>query len=378
MSLLHNLLPTLGVVFAFGLVIFIHEFGHFFVAKKTGVKVEAFAFGFGKEIFGFQWGETRYSINWIPLGGYVRMAGEQPEDYEGPVLEGKSEEAGSKSAVDKSREFMEQPWYRRIPIVVAGPFMNYVLAFFIFFFMLVLWGQPVQTQIGAVVPGMPAEKAGLQTGDIVVSVQGEHVDDFSQVAEKIHARPSQPTALVIKRKGEEIAFSVIPQPDENRDGKGFIGIQPATSTEERIKVGVFQSVQKAAWQCWNISYFTVYYLAKKIGAREKPDLAGPLGIVHVVAKAAKSGLEDLFYLIALISVAIGLFNLFPIPMLDGGHLLYYVIEGIRGKPLSQKTMGKANAVGLALLASLLIFATLNDVQRLWPSKEKPAATETIQ
>jgi regulator of sigma E protease len=131
-TLLSNFGSTIGVIFSFGLVIFIHEFGHFFVAKRTGVKVEAFAFGFGKEVFGITRGETRYSVNWIPLGGYVRMSGEQPDDYDGPVLEGSSDKKDDETR-DKSREFMSQPWYRRIPIVLAGPLMNYVLAIVIFF-----------------------------------------------------------------------------------------------------------------------------------------------------------------------------------------------------------------------------------------------------
>jgi regulator of sigma E protease len=336
-SVLSNLGSTLGVVFAFGLVIFIHEFGHFFVAKRTGVKVEAFAFGFGKEIFGFTKGETRYSLNWIPLGGYVRMAGEQPDDYEGPVLEGESKTAEADR--DKSREFMSQPWYRRIPIVLAGPAMNYVLSIAIFFAMLMIWGQPVQTnktQVGNVVPDMPAAAAGLKTGDSITSVAGQTVTDFAEVATIIHGRADLSTEIKALREGSELTFNIVPKKDQKR-GIGLIGIQPAEPILERTKVGVFASAKKAVWQCWNISSFTIYYLGKSILKREKPDVAGPIGIVHVVAKAAKSGLEDLFYLIGMISCAIGLFNLFPIPLLDGGHLAYYVIEGIRGKPLSQKT-----------------------------------------
>lgn len=367
-TLLSNLGSSIGVVFAFGLVIFIHEFGHFFVAKKTGVKVEAFAFGFGKEIIGFNWGETRYSINWIPLGGYVRMAGEQPDDYQGPVLEGG--EKKTEAERDRSREFMTQPWYRRIPIVLAGPVMNYVLAIIIFFGMLLVWGLPIQTnktQVGEIVKGMPADLAGLRTGDNIVSVQGKTVADFAEVATIIHGRAEQPTEIKFTREKTEMTIKVTPKKEKDI---GLIGIKPAEPAYDREKVGVLQAGKRAVYQCWNISWFTIYYLGQKIWAREKPDVAGPIGIIHVVAKAAKSGLEDLVYLIAMISCAIGLFNLFPIPLLDGGHLAYYVIEGIRGKPLAQKTMNKANTVGLALLMGLLVFATLNDVQRIWPGKSE--------
>ncbi len=377
-TILANIGSTIGVVFAFGLVIFIHEFGHFFVAKRIGVKVEAFAFGFGKEIFGFTMGETRYSLNWIPLGGYVRMAGEQPDDYEGPVLEGG--EKKTEAERDRSREFMNFPWYKRVPIVLAGPFMNYVLAIIIFFGMLLIWGQPIQTnktQVGTVVESMPAAAAGLKTGDTILSVAGKDVADFTEVATIIHARAEQPTEIKAKRGEMEMTFNIVPKKDEKR-GIGLIGIQPAEPVLERESVGPVQAAKKAVWQCWNISWFTIYYLGQKIGAREKPDVAGPIGIIHVVAKATKAGMEDLFYLIAMISVAIGLFNLFPIPLLDGGHLLYYVIEGIRGKPLKQKTMNAANTVGLALLMSLLVFATFNDVQRIWPSKNPPAAEKVSE
>ncbi|MFN0116903.1 MAG: RIP metalloprotease RseP [Elusimicrobiota bacterium] len=352
----------LGVVFAFGLVIFVHEFGHFIVAKKSGVKVERFSFGLGPEMFGFQWGETKYCVAWLPLGGEVRMAGEfgEEEKVEDPPR-------------DKSRDFFSQPWYRRIAIAFAGPFMNYILAIIIFFGILFINGEPNQTnktQIGEILAGMPADLAGVKTGDTILKVQGEAVVDFFDMAQKIQARPNQQTDLLIFRDNQELTLSVTPKADEGQK-TGLIGIRPADPIYERKKIGVVQSLTLSLRQCWTISSTTVYYLWKKISEREKPDLAGPLGITQVIVKAVKSGWEDFFGLIGMISVAIGLFNLFPIPMLDGGHVVYYVIEGIRGKPVSQKIMGKANMVGMALLLSLLVFATLNDVQRFRGSKKAP-------
>lgn len=364
------LLYTAGIAFAFGLVIFVHEFGHFFVAKKSGVKVERFSFGLGPEMFGFQWGETRYCIAWLPLGGEVRMAG---EFLEGEEVTDSS--ASTASVEDKSRHFFSQPWYRRILIAFAGPFMNYVLAAIILFGMLMIWGESIQTnktEVGEVVAGMPAEKAGVMKGDRAQSVQDVSVEDFPDLASKIHARPNMPTAMVFLRDGKEIKITITPQDEK---GVGLIGIKPADPVTERRKIGVVSSLKKSVWQCWNISAFTVYYLGQKIMSRQRPDVAGPLGIGQVIIKAVKSGPEDFFYLIAMISVAIGLFNLFPVPLLDGGHVLYYLIEGLRGKPLSAKVMGKANMVGLALLLSLLVFATVNDIQRFKTMKEKPAAAE---
>ncbi len=360
------LLSVLGVVFAFGLVIFVHEFGHFMVAKKSGVRVEQFSFGFGREIFGFQKGETRYTVNWIPLGGFVKMAGETPEEYTGPAFEGKSAVTEG-ATVDRSRDFLAQPWYLRVLIALAGPFMNYVLAIIIFFLMLMIWGEPIQTnktQVGEVMAGKPAAAAGIQAGDHVVSVQGQAVEDFMEVALKIHDRPEQPTDIVVKRDGEEIKFTMTPEKDASRGGVGIIGIRPAAPIQDHVKRGAVSSAKKAVWQCWNISKFTLYYLGQKIMARERPDVAGPIGITQVIVKAVKTGLEDFMFLIAMISVAIGLFNLFPIPLLDGGHILYYVIEGIKGKPVSAGIMNKANMVGFALLISLFVFATFNDIQRI--------------
>lgn len=359
------LINTAGILFAFGIVIFIHELGHFLVAKKSGVKVERFSFGLGPEMFGFQWGETRYCIAWLPLGGEVRMAGEYLED---------AAKAEADAGRDRSRDFFAQPWYRRILIAFAGPFMNYVLAIVIFFGMLMIWGEPTQinkTEIGDVIVGMPAEKAGFLKGDKVLSVQGEVVEDFQSLAQKINARPNLDTTVEIQRGETQVSLSVVPEGEK----EGRIGIRPADPITEHKAIGVLGAAKKSFVQCWNISYFTVYYLAQKIAAREKPDMAGPLGIGQVIVKAVKSGPEEFFYLIAMISVAIGLFNLFPIPLLDGGHVVYYVIEGLRGKPLSLNVMGKANMVGLAFLLSLLLFATVNDIQRFRGPKTEASSTE---
>jgi regulator of sigma E protease len=290
------------------------------------------------------------------------MAGEAPDEANTNVS----------ASADRGREFFAKPWYTRIAIAFAGPLMNYVLAAVLFFAILIIWGEPNQinkTEVGDVIAGMPAEKAGLKAGDKIISIQGETVEDFLAIKSKIHARPAQSTDVEILRDNQPLKITIVPAKDEAMGG--FIGIKPAAPVNERHKIGVLASGEKALWQCWNITAFTVYYLGQKIWTRQisKADVAGPLGISQVIAKAVKSGAEDFFYLIGLISVSIGLFNLFPIPMLDGGHVLYYVIEGLRGRPLSQKAMARANMVGLALLMSLLVFATLNDVQRFRGDKK---------
>lgn len=366
-SLIENpisfLTTVLAIVVVFGTVIFVHEFGHFIVAKKSGVKVDEFAFGFGPKMFSFQFGETLYSVNWIPLGGYNKFQGEVTENYSGPVLEGEGSQQSSSR--DQSRDFMAQPWTQRILIALAGPFMNYVMAFMLFVGMLVIWGEPFQTnktEVGEVMAGMPAEAAGLKPGDHVLSVEGETTEDFISVATRISRRPGLSTTLAVSRDGQQRYVTVVPIDD---NGRGMIGIRPADPKTDHRPINFSSALKKGAWQCWNISAGTIYYLYLSVTERRKPDLAGPIGITREIARSAQRGMEDLIYLVAMISVAIGLFNLFPIPLLDGGHVVYYLVEGIQRRPVSEKFMSKFNMVGLALLLSLLVFATFSDIQRLF-------------
>ncbi len=361
MSVLINTLAIAGV---FGLVIFVHEFGHFIVAKKTGVKVERFSFGLGPEIFGFQWGETRYCLAWIPLGGEVRMSGEM--EYE---------EGDETPRVKDPREFFALPWYRRIPIVVAGPIMNYVLAFFIFALVAFVWGEPQLSPdavIGDVMQGLPAERAGLKSGDRILSIAGQPVMGWQDLAAKIHQFPEQNVALQYQRGTETQSVQITPRRDPSDEKRGLIGIAPSTIHK---KVGFIDSLGRGGQQVVGWSVFTLKYLGEKIVRREKPELSGPIGIASVVAKATKSGIQDLLYLVALISVGIGLFNFFPIPLLDGGHLVFYLWEGITRKPVTRRVMSAANTVGLTLLLGILLFATYSDIQRIRPAKASSEAAD---
>ncbi|OVE77816.1 hypothetical protein BVX98_01970 [bacterium F11] len=379
-SILGQLQGWIGVVIVFGVVIFIHEFGHFIVAKKSGIKVEQFSFGFGPEIFGFVWGETRYTVNWIPLGGYVRMSGEFPEEYEGPVLEGENKEEEKKEPKDRSRDFMAKPWYMRIFVALAGPAMNYVLAVVVFFLIFAVWGEQIQinkTEVGEVIAGMPAEKAGLQMGDVILRIDGELVSDFGNIAEKIGIRGNKETLFLIQRGESELTLSITPQQNEE-EKRGLIGIRPAQPVTEDRKISLPQSFISSVRQCWLFSTLTLDHLGKKIMAGEKPDVAGPIGIGQIIFRAVRTGFREFLFLIGLISVALGLFNLFPIPVLDGGHIAYYLVEGIRGKPVSVKVMGRANMVGFALLIMLLVFATYNDFTRKLPSPQKVTKSETLK
>lgn len=356
------LIGALGVVFAFGLVIFVHEFGHFIVAKKTGVKVDRFSFGLGPEMFGFQWGETRYCVAWIPLGGEVRMAGEM-------------EPGGEPKADRDPREFFAKPWYKRIPIVLAGPAMNYVLAFALFALVFFAYGNPrlsTEPLIGELADGYPARTAGLNAGDRILSVDGASVSTWESLATIIHASADKTLTLSVERGAGEgktlLTIAVTPRRDPV-SGRGLIGVTPTTVFDP---VGFGAAFRLGAEQTVYWSLHTLDYLKERLVRREKPELSGPVGIASVISKSARSGLQDYLFLIAMISLGIGLFNLFPIPMLDGGHLMFYLYEGIFRRPAGRRVVMAANMVGLSVLLGILVFATYSDIQRIRAARAKPA------
>lgn len=357
---MQSILSTIAVVLGFGIVIFVHEIGHFLVAKKMGMKVERFSFGLGKELVGFQWGETRYCIAWIPLGGEVRLTGEMPEEGEAP-------------ASSDPRAFFVQPWYKRIPVVLAGPAMNYVWAAVVFALVIGIWGEPtISTEpvIGGLVEGLPAQGAGLRAGDHINAIRGNPVSTWNQAAEIIRQNTGQNLPLTIRRGSEDLHINVTPKPDRSRSGAGIIGITPKT---EFLHVNPSLAAWKGVQQTVYWSLFTLRYLKDKIVKHERPDIAGPIGIAQVVAKAAHAGWQDFLFLIGMISVGVGLFNLFPIPLLDGGHMAFYLIEGIRRKPLAARSIQMANAVGLSFILMILLFATYNDLERFRGANAKASA-----
>ena len=360
------ILSIIAILVTFGLVIFLHELGHFLVCRWIDVAVERFAFGFGPELVGFTRGETRYSICAFPLGGFVKPAGESPDE-----------------ATGNPREYFAKPWNQRLGIVAAGPFMNYFLAWVLFSGLAFWRGDAVPLEapvIGEIAAGMPADAAGLKAGDRITWVNGAKIGAWKELAQVIHASSDKPVRLDYDRKeGESIVHgSVLVTPVHDAGlGRGMIGISPEV---EYSKVGLGTALWEGVESCWNWTRYTVTSLAQKIHRREKPDLAGPVGIVQMVSKAAHSGLEDLIFLIALISVAVGFFNILPIPLLDGGHGAFYLYEGLTRRKPTQEAMNVANSIGLAFLLGVLLFSTYNDVVRMrkspWKAKSKPAAEAT--
>jgi len=388
------IISILAVLFTFGLVIFLHEFGHFLVCKLVGIRVDAFSFGFGKELLGFTRGDTRYSLRLIPLGGYVKPAGEEIEEEAPAAQEKPAQPAAPETAAPPPAEkeaaqtgetalapymYFAKPWYARFAVVLAGPVMNYLLAFALFSGVILLVGEPRPSKaplLGDVSQGYPADLAGLKAGDKILKVDGVATDSWGAMAGAIYAKVEKEISVTYERAGAEATVKLKTRKSPEGSGRGVIGISPAV---EYAPVPLLRGLQMGAHQCWYWTNFTVQTLKSNIVKREKPDLAGPIGIVNIVSKAAHTGKADFFFLIGLISVAVGFFNLLPIPLLDGGWMLLYLFEGVSRRRLTGNIMKYVNAAGMVMLLCILVFATYNDIMRIVSSRAaKKAAAEQVQ
>jgi len=335
------MVTILSFVLVFGLLTMFHEVGHFIVAKLTGIRVEEFGIGFGTRLFSRKRGETLYTLRLLPLGGFVKMSGE-----ESPVP-------------DDARAFNNKSVLTRFAVIAAGPFMNFVLAALLFGLIFFLLGVPEKAPIaGGIIAASPAEGAGLQIGDRVLSINGEEVETWEEMAAFIQGSGGQEIQLAIARKNEILSVTLVPEPDP-QTGVILIGV-------ERIihRHRPFLSLYYGFLQTVGAAIFILTMLAGMITGRVAPELSGPLGIIQVVGEAARTGFLDLLSLAAILSINIALFNLFPIPMLDGGQLLFLAVEGIRGKPLKPEQEGFFRFLGILLLLTLLIAVTYSDINRL--------------
>lgn len=351
-----TLLSALGIAFALGLVIFIHELGHFLACKLLNIRVEEFSIGFGKLLKKWGKGETQYSLRAIPLGGYVKPAG---EFY------------AREAEITDDRDFAAKPWYSRAFMVFAGAGMNYVLAFVIFFIVVLSMGLPINNPklippvVGEIVESYPAYKSGLQQGDLITAVNNTPIQNWEQMVNNIAAAQNEVT-LTYKR-GEETSSVTLPLGENKKVG---IALEPVYQ-----KAGVFKAIKVAAHQCYYWTALSITTIADKLWHKQAPDVAGPIGIFEIVGKGVHSGPEDYFFLIGLISVAIGMFNLFPIPILDGGHILFFIIEAIRGKRVKEKTIYNASSAGAIFLLALVLYATYSDIKRIRTRSSAKAAIE---
>lgn len=338
-------------VVVFSILVFIHELGHFLVAKWSGVRVHEFALGFGPALIKKRVGETLYAFRIIPLGGFVKMAGMEP-------TEEMREDPDDSGIEDDERAFHRQPVLNRLAIIAAGPIMNLALAILIYAVVV----SNLVVIVGNVVPDSPAEQAGLQAHDRLVSVGGQRVLSIEHVLIGIQEAKGAPVTFLVDRDGKRESIPVQPEVDITT-GIPMVGIELTTGVGT-VRRPVGESLTAGVEQTWLATTELVRTLGRMIAGQEKPQLAGPIGIFQLTGTFADLGIIPLLSFMAMLSVTLGVFNLLPIPILDGGAILFLLIEWIRGRPLNPEHKGLAQVVGLSLLLLLMLFATLQDVTRL--------------
>jgi regulator of sigma E protease len=376
LTLLHNMIAWawIGIpafLFVVTFIVFFHELGHFLVARAFGVAVETFSIGFGNEIFGWTDNKgTRWRVSWLPLGGYVKFAGD-----EGPTSIPDHEKIAKMSAAERSRALPLKPLYQRALVAAAGPVANFILAIVVLTGLYGIFGiKMLSTEVGSVIAHSPAEAGGIRPGDKIVAVNGRHVRFFyGELQGLIGNSNGKRTELTILRGGKSLELPVTPRLTQGKNFFGVpveaveIGVGPGDDTSDNslyIHIPAYEAPLAAAEQCWGIVDNTFTYLGLLITRQaDASQLSGPVGIAKAAKTAADNGPYELISLIAFISVSIGLVNLFPIPLLDGGHLLYYACEAVLGRPLDERTQDVGFRLGLALVLGLLIFTTWNNLVR---------------
>jgi len=352
------------------LLVFVHEMGHYLVGRWSGIRILAFAVGFGPEIVGFTDRHgTRWKVCAIPLGGYVKFFGDEDAasvpDY--ARLEKFSPE-------ERDRTFLGAKLWKRAATVAAGPIANFILAIAIFAVLFSIYGKSVADPIVAEVKAdSAAQKAGVLAGDLLVSIDGNAVKTFDDVRRYVSIRPETPITIRVERKGEFLELPMVPQRTEitdqfgNKMELGIIGI--VTNQEAgnfRLQTfGPLEAVGQGAVESWHIVTGTFNYLANLVTGRMKADqLGGPIRVAQASGQMATLGIAAVLQLAAVLSVSIGLLNLMPVPVLDGGHLMFYAVEAIRGKPVGPGAQDIAFRIGFAMVLMLMVFATWNDISML--------------
>jgi regulator of sigma E protease len=348
------MLSIVSFIVVLSILVIVHEFGHFIVAKKMGVRVEKFSIGFGPEIIGVTKAGTRYSISIMPLGGYVKLAGE----------------TCAEGVRGEKWEYLSRTVGERIKIILAGPLLNYILAFLIFSFVFMAGNPTLTTRVGKVMPGYPAETAGLKAGDKIVNINGKNVVYWEDVTDIVYAAKGQEMALIINRDGIDMRVSVTPKSHDmktifgSKKNVSIIGISPSDEIVY-VKYSFIKAIYMGAEKLWTLTYITCRALwASVTGAIPiKESMTGPIGIFYITGQAAKLGLVYLLQLMGVLSASLAIFNLLPVPVLDGGHILFLMIEKIKRKPVSLKTQENVTQIGMSLLIVLMLFVFYNDFMR---------------
>ncbi len=366
-SLIGYVIPFL---FVLTIVVFFHELGHFMVARWAGVTVETFSIGFGREIVGWHDSKgTRWKVSWIPLGGYVKFLGDE-----------NAASTPSKDALDDltpeqaAGNFHTKPLASRAAVVAAGPVANFILAIVIFAGLILAFGERIVAPLVAEVRAdSAAEAAGFEVGDRVLEISGTQIDSFREMQMIVSFSADERLEILVDRNGREILLEATPTVHEMTDRFGNvqrigllgIGADPDPANALHVRHGPLTALWMGVEQTWFIVTRTFQFLGDMIVGREDTSqLRGPLGIAQTSGQVATLGLAALINLAAVLSVSIGLINLFPIPMLDGGHLLYYGVEAVRGRPMGDEAQEYGFRIGLALVMMLMVFATWNDLTHL--------------
>lgn len=344
-----------SAIVVLGVLIFVHELGHFLFAKYFGVGVETFSLGFGPKIFARTVGETEYRISAFPLGGYVKMVGENKDD--------------ELPEEDLPRSFMAKTPQQRMAIVAAGPCFNLVFAYLIFVVVCMIGIPTSTTKIGEVMKDKPAARAGLREGDRVKSINGKPVSRWNDLAQLISESDGKPLALTVERDGKTFVVQVTP---EMRTAKNLLGDMVTSPvigvmvSKEVIteRVGPLDAIVKGSEHTWNVTKLTVVAVGKIFtGSISVDNIGGPIMIAKTAGEQAETGLVYFLSFMALLSINLGLLNLLPVPILDGGHLVFYLWEMLVGKPVNLKTREVAQQIGLVLLLGLMVLAFYNDIAR---------------
>ncbi len=357
LEVLKTILIFLGVL---SVLIAFHEWGHFLAARWMGVKVLTFSLGFGPKLWRRQSGETEYCLSAIPLGGYVRLFGDDPNEAVDPAAQ--------------KQAFLYQPTASKLAIVAAGPFFNLLLAF-LFFFGLHLSGMPQHMPVlGEIAPDSPAMRAGFQAGDRVVTMGGVPINKWEEMTALIEQRAGQSIEVVVLRNGAQTIVTVVPEAVEKPTlpfGEvrrvGQIGVRDG-GVVETIRLNPLDAFSEGLAMTGHWTYLTIISLGKMVqGVVPLKEVGGPILIAQVSAKAAEAGIPNLVLFMAIISVNLAVLNILPIPVLDGGHIFFFLIEAVIGRQIALRTKEMAQRVGIALLLMLMILAFSNDIMRLFGS-----------
>ena len=340
-----------------GVLVLFHEFGHFIVARFCGVQVLTFSLGFGPKIISRKWGATEYCISSVPLGGYVRLLGDDPNEPVAPEL--------------KDQSFLEKGFLKKAAIVLAGPAFNLILALLIFVGVFIHGVPSPTSDVGEVQAGSAAEKGGLKPSDKIVEIESAPILHWEEIREAIQKQGGRSLHVTVERAGSRVALQMTPTHLETTDLLGdplslwVIGVSPK-GTYTTQKYGLFKATYMGAARTWEMMVLNMKGIVRMITGKISSDnIGGPILIAQMAGKQAAEGVMSVLLFMAVISINLGIINLFPIPILDGGHLLFFIIEAIIGRPLSLKTREVTQQIGLALIVSLMVFAFYNDIMRIF-------------